>query len=65
MSLSLDLNIGEEILEHLKIEDAIREIISNAFDEHTMNNIDKQIEIFKKNKEWIIRDFGTGIRDRR
>jgi hypothetical protein len=50
MSLSLDLNIGEEILEHLKIEDAIREIISNAFDEHTMNNIDKQIEIFKKNK---------------
>jgi hypothetical protein len=64
MSLSLDLNIGEEILEHLKIEDAIREIISNAFDEHTMNNIDKQIEIFKKNKEWIIRDFGTGIREK-
>jgi len=40
----IDLNIGVSALTHLTIEDALKEIISNAYDEHT---ISKKKEILK------------------
>lgn len=62
--MSFDLNIGNELLEHLKIEDAIKEIISNALDEHIMCNIDKPFKIYKVNNQWIIKDYGTGLKEK-
>jgi len=58
-----DLNIGTNILTHLSIEDALKEIISNAYDEHKMANIKKEIKIYKNNEnKWCIRDYGRGIK---
>ena len=37
----IDLNIGINILSHLTIEDALKEIISNAYDEHILSKIKK------------------------
>lgn len=62
METIYDLNIGNEILEHLTIEDGIREFISNALDEHIINNINKEVKIYKENKQWIIKDYGTGLK---
>lgn len=56
-----DLNIGINVLEHLEIADALKEIISNAFDEHVMKKIKKNIKIAKLNDKWIIQDFGDGL----
>ena len=35
---SIDLNLGKNVLDHWSVSDALREIISNAFDEHTVLN---------------------------
>lgn len=59
--MSFDLNIGENVLEHMNTEDAIRELISNALDEHKLKNIQENIKIFKDNNNWIIKDLGDGI----
>ena len=47
--MSYDLNIGPETLSHLQIEDGLRELISNALDEHIINEIHTDIVIKKKN----------------
>lgn len=55
-----DLNI-EKILENWEMYHAIREIIANALDEQLLTKT-KDVEIFKKDDSWIIRDFGRGIK---
>jgi hypothetical protein len=60
---SIDLNIGRNVLDNWTIKDALREIISNAFDEHSRNNIIKLPEIkLNQNKYYEIIDFGNGIK---
>ena len=54
-----DLNI-EKVLENWTVSDALREIIANALDEKTLSN-SKDIEIYKENNTWHVRDFGRGI----
>lgn len=54
-----DLNI-EKILENWETSHAIRELIANALDEQLLTNT-KEVEIFKNNDSWIIRDFGRGL----
>ena len=59
----IDLNIGRNVLEHWNIVDALREIISNSFDEHTKHNI-KKLPLIKKDKNtdyYEITDYGNGI----
>ena len=55
-----DLNI-EKILENWEPHHAIREIIANALDEQIITNT-KDIEIFKEGVNWIIRDYGRGLK---
>ena len=56
-----DLNI-EKILENWETKHAVREIIANALDEKNLTN-SKDIEIYKEsNGNWIIRDFGRGLK---
>ena len=55
-----DLNI-EKILENWEIKHAVREIISNALDEQKLSKT-ADIQIYKKNNEWIIKDFGRGLK---
>lgn len=55
-----DLNI-EQVLEHWGPEHAVREIIANALDEQLLTNT-KEIEIYKSDGRWHIRDFGRGLR---
>ena len=57
----IDLNIGANLLEHLTVSDAIKELIANALDEHTMNNIDNTISIVADKKIYKIIDYGKGI----
>jgi len=58
----IDLNIGVSALTHLTIEDALKEIISNAYDEHTISEKKRDIKIYEdSNKNWCIRDYGRGI----
>ena len=64
MTKLIDLNIGTNILEHLTIVDALKELISNAIDEHHMNKVYTQIEIFKRNNDWVIKDYGSGIKEK-
>lgn len=60
MSKLFDLNI-EQVLEHWKIEHALREIIANALDEQQLTNTDN-IKIFQDSKNaWHIRDYGRGL----
>ncbi len=54
-----DLNI-EEILENWDVEHALREVISNAFDEQNLTHT-KEVQIFKDQSFWHIRDFGRGL----
>ena len=54
-----DLNI-EKILENWETSHAIRELIANALDEQLLTNT-KEVEIYKNNESWIIRDFGRGL----
>jgi len=55
-----DLNI-EKILESWEIYHAIRELLANAIDEQIITST-KQIDVFKKDNSWIIRDYGRGIK---
>ncbi|WP_232611523.1 ATP-binding protein [Photobacterium phosphoreum] len=55
-----DLNI-EKILENWDMHHAIREIIANALDEQFLSKT-KEVEIFKENDIWYIRDFGRGLK---
>ena len=58
----IDLNIGSSALTHMSIEDALKEIISNAFDEHILSNITRNVKIYQDtNNKWCIRDYGRGI----
>lgn len=59
-SKSFDLNI-ERILENWEVRHGIREVIANALDEQILSNSDPVI-IEKRDKSWIVRDFGRGIR---
>lgn len=51
-----DLNI-EKILENWEAYHAVREIIANALDEQLLTNT-LEIEIWKEDNNWTIRDFG-------
>lgn len=55
-----DLNI-ERILENWKPYHAIREFIANALDEQLLSN-SKDIEIYKSEGIWHIRDYGRGLK---
>lgn len=55
-----DLNI-EEVLEHWPIAFAIRELIANALDEQAITGTPEP-EISKAGDDWLIRDFGRGVR---
>jgi hypothetical protein len=58
-----DLNIGENVLIHLNIEDGLKEIISNSLDEHRIEQINKDIRIYKNDDDkWCIRDYGSGLK---
>lgn len=54
-----DLNIGK-ILEDWEVYHAIREIIANALDEQILTGT-PEIQIFKTDNTWCIRDFGRGL----
>lgn len=54
-----DLNI-EKILENWETSHAIRELIANALDEQLLTST-QEVEIYKNNDSWIIRDFGRGL----
>ena len=57
-----DLNIGN-VLDHLDIEDSLKEIISNALDEHILTECKRSIRIYKNNNhKWCICDYGRGIK---
>lgn len=55
-----DLNI-EKILENWDTYHAIREIIANALDEQLLTK-SKEVEIYKDDNSWFIRDYGRGLR---
>jgi phosphoglycolate phosphatase-like HAD superfamily hydrolase len=55
-----DLNI-EEVLEAWEVSHAIREVISNALDEQALSG-SKDIEIARHDGDWVVRDFGRGLR---
>lgn len=55
-----DLNI-EEVLEAWEVPHAIREVVSNALDEQTLSG-SKDIEIAKYDGDWVVRDYGRGLR---
>ena len=57
-----DINIAN-VLEHLEIEDSLKEVISNALDEHILSESKRDIRIYKNdNNNWCIRDHGRGIK---
>lgn len=55
-----DLNI-EQVLEHWNTVHAVREIIANALDEQILTK-SRDVEIFKSNDSWHIRDYGRGLK---
>ena len=55
-----DLNI-EKILENWELFHAVREIIANAIDEQLLTDT-QDVEIKKQESNWIIRDFGRGLK---
>lgn len=55
-----DLNI-ERILENWKPYHAVREFIANALDEQLLSN-SKDIDIYKSDNIWHIRDYGRGLK---
>ncbi len=57
---NFDLNI-DTILEHWTKTHALRELIANALDEHTITKNKKDIDIKFDNKKVIITDYGRGI----
>lgn len=54
-----DLNI-EKILENWETSHAIRELIANALDEQLLTGTE-EVNVYKNNESWIIRDFGRGL----
>lgn len=54
-----DLNI-EKILENWETHHAIREVISNAIDEQLLTG-SAPIDIYKRDNDWFIRDYGSGL----
>ena len=54
-----DLNIGE-FLEDWTVEDALREIISNALDECVLSKTREPV-IWNQGEYWVIEDFGRGL----
>ena len=62
MKKYFDLNI-EKVLEHWSPAFAVREFISNAIDEQMLTKT-KDIEVFKENNIWLIRDYGRGIQSK-
>lgn len=62
MKKMFDLNIGT-VLENWEIKDAIREFIANALDESVLSKT-KMPEIYKEGSNWIIRDFGRGLKEK-
>lgn len=61
---SLDLNI-KEILSDWKVSDAIRELIANAIDEHSITGIKEPIKVDynEQIKTLTIKDLGRGIKN--
>jgi len=57
---TFDLNIVN-ILENWDLSHALREVIANALDEAIITGT-KKPDIFKCDNEWIVRDFGRGIK---
>ena len=55
-----DLNI-KKILKEWKVADALREIIANAIDEKIITKT-KAPKIYKENNQWIIEDYGRGLK---
>ena len=55
-----DLNI-KKILKEWKVADALREIIANAIDEKIITKT-KAPKIYKENNQWIIEDYGKGLK---
>lgn len=61
LSKYYDLNI-DTILENWTVVEAVRELLSNALDEHTLTNTVQLPEITKdKSGNWCICDFGRGL----
>lgn len=59
MERLFDLNI-EQVLEHWEVAHAVREIIANALDEQIITKT-RQINIYKDDGKWYIRDYGRGL----
>ena len=55
-----DLNI-DRILENWECKHALREIIANGLDEQRISGT-PDINIYKNGQEWIIRDYGRGLK---
>src|SRR5690554_6875133 len=62
MKKYFDLNI-EKVLEHWSPSFAVREFISNALDEQILTK-SKNIEVYKNDDIWIIKDYGRGIQSK-
>ncbi|MDQ3619017.1 MAG: ATP-binding protein [Actinomycetota bacterium] len=56
-----DLNI-EEVLDNWEVSHALREIISNAFDEQALSDTDDVLISKDDDERWSISDFGRGLR---
>jgi hypothetical protein len=59
--LTFDLNI-EQVLEHWPVAYAVREVIANAIDEHLIAKTAAPDITKVAEGQWIIRDFGRGLR---
>lgn len=57
---AFDLNI-EKILENWEVRHAVREIIANALDEQLLTKT-AAVSIRKEGDDWLIRDFGRGLK---
>jgi hypothetical protein len=57
---AFDLNI-EKILENWEVRHGVREIIANALDEQLLTGT-QTVSIRKEGGNWVIRDFGRGLR---
>jgi len=58
---TIDLNIGTQYLDNWTTSSAVRELIANAIDEHTLKKISTPIEIKQGNNKCEIIDCGSGI----
>ena len=58
---TIDLNIGTQCLDNWENNNAIRELIANALDEHIINKIVKPISINHSRNKCEIIDYGSGI----